>query len=1563
MSRTPSRTACRTACRRGGVLKWILLLLVGLVVLLVAGVLLTPTLVSSMAPGQIQAAAAKSIKGSVRVKSVSVGWGSPTKVDDLELLDPEGKVVGRVSVETPATLWQVVSERWWTMKNLDAGEVKLSGVLELINDAKTGTSNLQRAIEPRTPQASGADPKTSTAGSGGAAGGPESIKAKLVIAQLDATVRDRDLAGTLSPEIGVKRLKGSADVEFKKNPMTIVSKIDLTGDPVGPAASGEPVKLMVDANIKPSGKGSGLKAFEQMKVNLRATNAPIGLIDAIASQGGALVSGVGPRADIRMDAQSDAQAAQLQFVMTSDGVQADVGLALKDGVVSATGVQGAGGSSKNTITVKSTGFIAQLPALREAMARMGQQVKLDQAPGLEIALEKLRWPVPAELVSGTGSVDWSKVDLRGAGMLVTAKVAGMSGQIALDGGGTAGGAGAASTSGNWRRFSVEPITLNITAADLAQPLNLSGGTRATIDGSPAGDVQIRGSATGLLDAAGRLRPLNKGAGLAEAIEAQISVQGLSTALVQPLIAGANVPLDLRTDIGPTLNVQIATKADVKGFDPAAGAGQVGGGGLPPIDFTMNVQSANVTMDGAGRLAAGIATTTGGGLKVNVSTLTPMLRALLSKPGQAQTVALSGEGRLVLSVQDFSAPLDKLKGADALGAVKAKVNVDIQRLGVLPLMGSVPGSAAEGAAPVQIESLVSNIVLDGASPPRLDVNGSMSHDGQAFTLTGQLALDGIVQGKMPVVDAKLGSGARVIAMKPSGQFDLRGLPRSVLNLVPATQGYGTTALAGSDMPAQINRAVRESVGRSVSLALSTKPEGAAQGATLVLTTEAGGVGGSVQAKLTAASATISSVQASLSMDPARVNSVLASAGGAGGAGGAAPQLGQPFKLTVQSTEPITLPLKVGADGATSLDLAGASNAKVALSTDADIVVNNVPSGSDSSGAARTTTLRVRGIAANIDAPLSGLAGAGQETKRLAATFKALAVGGADGQSMIADVSGNVTAGMSGQNPQADVQLKSINTAVVDGLLGKPGLLSGGLGETASATLRMQPQGATTSIVMELTAPKVSDARISMVQDASRIALTAPTVITWRPDASFMNQLLLAPKPGSAPVPAGQRVQFAAVQPITINLNKLAIAAAGKPGPGTTGQALTGPMKPGVFELDAAISMPGMSLNVPGSGAGSGDKGAASTTLALDNISGTVRQPLNDPARVIAVDLSIGRVTGAGAAGDKPSTLNARISNLADAGGVIQTQSAVLNLQANLASFPTTIIDALANQGGILTELLGPTVDVQATAQNLSAGGGDIKRASGRLEVKAGSPRAGADLIGEIRDGAFTQTGPISFRLLEIRPQLIQLLQGGVPIVESVEKSRQDDPAVMNGTTLSWPLDGDISKLSGVVTIDPGIARFQTKSILGDFIGALGGKASGELGRRLEPFTIRADRGVLTYDRFKLPVGQFNLETKGVIDLVKREIDVVTYTPLFSLTERALGGLNTGLAGRIGVLDRNTLVPITTKGSLDNPKTELDLGLFFKERGEELTKQPEKIIGNIIGDLLGPKKPEKAPPKKP
>jgi hypothetical protein len=1541
-----------TTSRRRPVKK---IVLIALSLLLVMGgslLALAPTIVSGMAPGMIESAAAARIKGTVRVSGISVGWFSPTAVGPVRILDPDGKTAAQATIRMPATLWTIVGGRWWNARSLDVGEVEIAGSLDLIRDTATGRTNLEQALDPRV-----AAKPASPSGSGATAdaGALESIKAKLNITSLDATVRDRDAKGVLAPEVGIKGLRGTVDLDYAAKPMTLAARANLSGTPVGgPGAPAMTIKL--DASVKPRA-GGGAGGWDALSISLDAANVPVGVIDAITGQGGALELALGPSANLRVDARLTGDKAGATVKLVSPMATADLDLALSEGVLSLREPSGSPALA-NHVSLASTAFLAATPALRDALAAAGRDVMLAAAPGLDITINTLRWPLPPEMLAGGNAKDIpAKQDFRGSGLGMTVRVGAMSGRVAID--------RSVATDGKaiWKDFAVDPIELAIAAADLSKPVTITGGTKAMIDSSPAGDVQVRASASGLLSPNGTLHTLDVGGAgtglhgrLADSIDAEVRVAGMSTALLQPLIAGMGLPVDLRQDVGPSIDLTIQAGADVRDSGLAA----------PPIDFTLSVNTDNVKAKGTIRYGEGTVNATGEGVTISVVSAAPLARRLLAGPGQAATLELSGVGALTIDITRFSATLETLRDPSrTLAAVDARLGITVSDLGVKP--GGLPAEQ-----PVRVTRAVLDARLGGSAPAQVDLTASLTHGGLPFQAAGLLTIDGVAGGTL----SKSNPGAaRILALKPAGKIEIQNAPRSLANLFSGASLIGTRPDPDGTTP-PLTAAVRETIGRSFTLVVETKPDGAAQGATIKLTTENGVVGADLAAKLTDKALVIGTLTAFAGMDPKTVNPALvpghprAPRGDGSRAKDAARsaatpvlQLAQPFKLSLASSEPIIVPLK---SGSFEPDSPAASDAAIKLIADADIAIDNVPTGADASGAARTANIRIRSLGADVRAPLSGLAPSPGNAKRWTATFGALAARdgrGGDEGATIADISGNVSATMTGEHPDATVTLASIDCAVVENLLGAPGLLTGTLGDTARAVLRVHPTGAgadaATAVIGTLTAPRVSDARIDLTMTADRLAIASPSTITWRPDPAFIDRMAFAPPSTGAPTSS---IGVTKSAPITITLARFAVST----GRAENDRPPVGPLKPGVFELDASIVVPSLTLTAT-------TPGSAPTPVTLEGIGLSVRRQAAPDANAppggeIVAALSIDRVSEEAAAGTpatggtgntlagRKSTATVHIANFADDRGVPTPDAAVVGVDADLGAFPTALLDRLAHQNGVLVELLGPTFDVQAQGRGLSVGGGklgDLSRAAGSLRAKVGSPRADAELQGDIQGGMFRQTGPIGVRVTRATPRLIAALAGAVPVVESVEKTPPDEPGRLDSTLLTIPLDGDMSKLSGDLEVAPGVARFTTKSIFGSIIDALGGKAGGAIGQRLDPFKIRADHGVLTYERFKLPIGQFSVETRGTVDLVHRRIDMVTYAPIGALTDKALGQLNTGIAGKLGLFDKLTMVPITTKGPLDSPKTELDLGLFAKEQADKLLKDPGKLIGDVL-DLFGKKK---------
>jgi hypothetical protein len=1482
----------------------------GLVGLGAIGLALVPTIAGSIGPGMIEDAAKTTVKGSVKVGALNVGWFSPTSVGPVEVRNDAGKLAAKLDISAPVTLMQVVRERWWSARSIDVGTIQLAGNIELERDEK-GQTNLERAIELRQP----APAKPAAASSGGL----EALKAALNISKLDIVIREKVAGGGFGPDMGVRDLKGTASIDFAGPSVKLAA--DLAGNPVGVAAA-QPTKLKIDASASSTGQRFAIGALEKSSIKAEVANAPVPVIDALAGLSGGLVSAVGPTAEISIDGSGTLQKGSAKVRIASSGIDGAFDLSLADGIIVAQG-----GPTSNSLKVRSTEFLSKLPQTRDALAEITKQVKLTgPAPSLDLTIEQLKFPMP---VQGSGSGSGS-IDARGSSVSIVLGISGMQGQLALAGAGQAAAASAAPT--DWRPFSVEPVRIALAAPDLSKPLTLEAGTTATIDNQPAGAVTLKVVATGLVDAAGKLRATLASSPLAERVKADVKVQGMSTALIQPIVAGTGLPLDLRADIGPTLDATIAADVDTSNYVPSSPSAP-----LPPMDVALDVQSGNIRASGKPRIENNTLSVGPEGLTLNVNAAGPLAaRILAAQPNPPATIA--GTGQLAVTFKDVSVALDKLKGDDAMGNIRARVDVAMRDLAITP-------ASPAGAAPVEVQDAAIALALAPNTAPQLTHSANLRHAGQPFQSQAEVSFEGLKTGRMP-------SGAGLdlaFRLSASGAITLSNVPRSVLALAP-----GLGAMLDDSSADNLARMAQGAIGRHASLTVNFSPvagtggarSGGGTNAVAKLSTDAKGIAGELVAEVTSTQATLSGARLRFVGDPGTLNPVLAQ----GSTPGATPmRIGRPFTIDLEALQPISVPLVKQADGSLAPDLARASEAQLAIKTDNDIVLDNVSVGTDPAGRPNLTQLQFRNLSATTRLPIAALASSNPPSGSTPAqsSLTAQILKGDGGK--VADVSAQLAGLATPASPiqSADVKLASVDVVAVDTLLGQGGTLVGALGATMNADVKVTPRDAqarSLDVVADIKAPKFAGATINMLKQNDTLVLQRPTTITWSPDAAFVNSALLkADKPEAS-------FKLTQLSPLTIQLTALAIAmsnADASKGP------VQGPMKPGVFALDVGISSAQLAGSIA-SGPGQPPTPIAITGLQLSAKSSGQTAGQLDASAVME------SISAAGAAPAR-AVVNARVRNLADSVGNVQTAAATYDLDADLPSFPTPVIDQFAKQNGFLNEALGPTVSIKARAANIVLAQGSPQ--TGTLEATATSPRASAELLGEVRNGAFIQTGKVDSRVIEIRPQELKFMGGFLPLVQTVEKSTQDQPAVITGKDMQVPIDGDMRKLNGVVTIDPGVARFATSSVLGELIQLAGGKAQGTLGNRIEPFVVNIKNGVASYDRFTLPLGQFNLETTGVVDLVNRQIDVVTYVPLFSLTASAAGGLNTGIAGKLGVLDKNTQVPISTTGSLDNPTTKLDLARFAKEAGDRLLKEPGKLIEKGLDDALKNlfDKPKKDPKK--
>lgn len=183
-----------------------------------------------------------------------------------------------------------------------------------------------------------------------------------------------------------------------------------------------------------------------------------------------------------------------------------------------------------------------------------------------------------------------------------------------------------------------------------------------------------------------------------------------------------------------------------------------------------------------------------------------------------------------------------------------------------------------------------------------------------------------------------------------------------------------------------------------------------------------------------------------------------------------------------------------------------------------------------------------------------------------------------------------------------------------------------------------------------------------------------------------------------------------------------------------------------------------------------------------------------------------------------------------------------------------------------------------------------------------------------------------------------------------------------------VDHDLSRLNGTIRVSPGAARFATSDVFGKLLKLANLRETGLVGQKLNPLDVTVRDGVMSYPRYKLPLGEFTIETEGSVNLANRTMDVVTYVPAGAVADETIGlfRITNKLGEILGPaspnLDRLVMLPFRTKGSLDGASTSPDLELFAKETIK--TINPVNIIeegAGRLGDIFK-KKPQQEPPPK-
>ncbi len=1475
----------------------------GVLLILVLGVALLPSIASRLAPGMIQSSAAGQVQGRLTVAGARFSWSGPQEIGPIEIADPAGTPVGRLSVKVASSLLGLVG------RNL--GTAALSGKLDLVREAD-GTTNLERALAPVGVKVAGPGPAAAPGTSPPAV--PVGYAAGLVLDGLEITYTELDAAGAPARQTALTGLKGAANVSTTA-PGT--AALNLSGNVIDTGKSAGAIKINGTLDAFTDARGNLTPQSAKVSADVEVAGVPGALLDALLGQRGLLAGALGGSVSANVRAAGTAAAGTASVLVDTPNVSATVAVKLDGGVVRL--------EKPGQFTVRSTRFAESVPAVREALTRAG--MTLEQWPGVEGTIDALALTVP------TGPL--AEADLRGTALALTLGTTPIAGTLTPPGGG--GGGGTA------QPFNVAPVRLSIAAPDLAKGVELKAATSATLNGQSAGAITLSATAADLLDGQGRA-PALRGT-LPTNLAASVQAKGVSTALLQPFVAGMNPPLELAADIGPTLDAAIDVRSDAT----AGAAGDAGG-----LTVAATIDSANVKLSAPLVLKNNTLATAGGPLTVSIRSGAPLLARYLVAPprpaaeGGPAITRLTGAGAIEASVSDLAVVLpvrDAKTGAagpfDA-GALRARVNA---RLADVALFMAAPEAGATPAEPVKVETLTLDLTAKQGAAPQVSLKGALAHGGRPFEAAGTVQIAGLDAALSASGAAKPGAlipGVQTVRL--SGQLLLSGVPVSLAGLLHP--------------PATVEMA-RGAVGDTVNVAvLFDQPvAGAAADPARQLvdaTATSPGLNARLVVDLNAVELRVREMTARATVRPETIAALTGSAPGA--AGGI--RVNGPARIEIDA-QPVSIPVRV-AGNAVEPQFAGAGVLRAAVAVPGVLSVSDIPVGD------KRMAGGLRDFALEVSFPLAVLAAPAPAGQRVAAAGKGTLM--LDERTIVAELALNATAAPDQSVVDAKVELAQINTVALDGVLGQPGLASGALGERASlAATAVRTGGADKPLVLaaSVSSPRLETGVLELKTDAARLALAKPASVRWTIDPAWAGRYLLTGKDKAGnPVPPALQL----TQPVVVaaNLRALAVAIPETRG----GLAVSGPLKPGVFALDADVAVARVDvLLLPPPG-----KSEPARPAALVDVKAAVRSTADAG---LAFEASVGRVdAGAGPqAPGQPVTATGTLRGIAYENGTVEPRNAVVSLNVSAPRFPAQVVDALAGAKGQIVQTLGAEMDLSVKAADASLTGGTVDvRLTSRQAAGAGG-RAGAAASeqarfavgGPIKDAVLDVAGdgarqPLNLALTSFRYESSATIMKVLPLFASISKNvggGDGKPVMITSSNLRAPVDGRMENLNGDIVVDLGLIQYQFKEALGEFLDATVFTAGTEPQKPIAPFTIAVRSGVATYERFDIPIRQFVLSTRGTVDLVRNEVDVITYIPTVAASKALLGRVSgeasKGLGGILpNALTEGTMIPIRAKGPLDNPRIYPDFELFFKEIGKGLQKQPEKIIENVI-DLFGRKKP--------
>jgi hypothetical protein len=1067
-----------------------------------------------------------------------------------------------------------------------------------------------------------------------------------------------------------------------------------------------------------------------------------------------------------------------------------------------------------------------------------------------------------------------------------------------------------------KQASVTGIDLSISTPDLNKDVRIIAKGSATLDRSSAGVIDADVVAGGLLNSSGGFA-----GGMPGKLDGKITIKGINTTIIEPFVAGRNlVPAQ---DIGPTLDVELVARTPTDASRAAAGN----------YDVQAKIGSARIALDGTFAVTPSEIRSIDRPFSARVLSAGAIARRFM--PPGGWTLRPTGGMDVALSGLTLPVKTDTKTGSRSVDLAKAAATGRVTFFGM-----ELVGPAESSAAPITINKIDTDLVMQPGVAPVITLAADLRALNQACGFNGTLTLTGLFEG----------GAINTRTLAPTGKLNFTSLPISLAGMASKPAAPGERAL---DLAALATDILGPTLNGNI--ALSKAANGADAKVSLSTATSTTTLDALLVGPLAALTQVeVRQLTSQVTLTPGSASTLIRTF---------MPEVKPGASLTSASTlkvtlSPVTIPLAQGE----ALSKVGLINAAIELP--GQTLIQGMTRLDAQGRAVAVRPFGVDNLKLTVSAPASVMASGGAIDVKFSG--KALSQDVPSG--VLATLLGNAQIEMTAADTKtpntsrlkrlsATTSLTDIGTAGIDSILGQPGMISGLLGPTASleasATSVQSKDGLATTLTLAPKSARLNTEKpLKLALLPDRFSMTEPARINAQLDPAFVNAVIFKPD-------ATGKVAAKLVAPTSAAVTIDSLTLSKDP----TGQGKIGPMKPGIFELGSHIDIPAAVVEL-----------SDGQTLTLGKTTVLAKSDKSGGPITFSIEVASSQLQAKGQPAQPVQKLgvSGSATNLADGNGNVNLSGAEVNAAANIPAFPTVVLDALGRQNGLLVEALGPIVQANLKAERVHFA--ESNRAPGILEASMTSQRASMSMKGTVNNGTFIASQPVDLTIIEVTPGLSEKVSKNIPFIGAISKSKELKPGVIKATNFTLPLDGDMRKLSGDVVVDVGEALIAPGGLvnqllkvqfLNPVLDKTGLSEAKKVGQRLKPVPINIREGVMRYTAFKLPLGEFEIENEGIVDLVKRETDMVIWIPLGRLAGDAVPGLNSTvdkipILGDIakGSFNELTMIPFQVRGPLDGKLSRDFSPRLFADRVGKTLKPTDNIDGVIkgIGDLFKKKEPE-------